>query len=187
MVDPRSGEGGAAHQARRRECTISYVVESIPRRLVFRIPSVALVGVLFGIASWSVVALAGPAWLLASYLIPIGVGVWVLRTRTVVETEEIRVRRMLTVRRIGWSQLAGLRVREHKWVRAVLADGDEVALPCVKPRHLPVLALLSGGRLTDPTEPASDASADAEGSDSSLQDQAPAAPAETASETGANA
>jgi hypothetical protein len=153
------------------------VVESIPRRLVFRIPGVALVGVFFAFASGSVVALAGPKWLLLLYLIPIGIGIWVLRTRTVVEAETIRVRRMLTTRRVDWSDLAGLRVRERKWVRAVLTDGDEVALPCVKPRHLPVLALLSGGRLPDPTEPPAD----------SGNDEAPAPSAEIASETGANA
>ena len=179
MVDPRSGEGGAPHQVRRRECTICHVVESIPRRLVFRIPGVALVGVFFAFASGSVVALAGPKLLLLLYLIPIGIGIWVLRTRTVVEAEQIRVRRMLTTRRLDWSDLAGLRVRERKWVRAVLTDGDEVALPCVKPRHLPVLALLSGGRLPDPTGPVP---TDAEGNE-----EAPAPSAEIASETGANA
>ncbi|HEY4454710.1 MAG TPA: PH domain-containing protein [Pseudonocardiaceae bacterium] len=133
------------------------MVESIPRRLVFRIPGVALVGVLFGLASMSVLALAGPKLLLLTYLIPILIGVWVVRTRTVVDTDVIRVRRLFTARRINWSDLAGLRVQDRKWVRAVLADGDQVTLPCVKLRHLPVLSLLSGGRLPDPTEPPSEA------------------------------
>ena len=154
------------------------MVESIPRRLVFRIPGVALVGVLFGLASMSVLALAGPKLLLLTYLIPILIGVWVARTRTVVDADVIRVRRLFTARRIGWSELAGLRVQDRKWVRAVLADGNQVTLPCVKLRHLPVLSLLSGGRLPDPTEPP----AEAGGSDSSLQDEAP-----IPSETGANA
>lgn len=148
------------------------VVESIPRRLVFRIPGVALVGVLFGLASMSVLALAGPKLLLLTYLIPILVGVWVVRTRTVVDRDVIRVRRLFTARRIGWSELAGLRVRDRKWVRAVLADGDQVTLPCVKLRHVSVLSLFSGGRLPDPTSPT-----DAEGNDE--------APVPT--ETGANA
>jgi hypothetical protein len=156
------------------------VVESIPRRLVFRIPGVALIGVFFAFASGSVVALAGPVWLLSFYLIPIGIGVWILRTRTVVDADAIRVRRMLTARRVHWSNLAGLRVRERKWVRAVLADGDEVALPCVKPRHLPVLALLSGGRLPDPTEPTA-------ANDETSNDEAPAPPVKNGSETGASA
>ena len=137
---------------------------------MFRIPGVALVGVLFGLASMSVLALAGPALLLLTYLIPIMIGVWVVRTRTVVDADVIRVRRLFTSRRIGWSDLAGLRVRDRKWVRAVLASGDQVTLPCVKLRHLPVLSLLSGGRLPDPT-------AEAEGNDE--------APVPT--ETGANA
>jgi hypothetical protein len=183
MVDPRSGEGGPVHQVRQRECTIFCVVESIPRRLVFRIPGVALVGVLFAFASGSVVALAGPKPLLLVYLIPLGVGIWVLRTRTVVDNEAIRVRRMFTSHSIDWNDLAGLRVPERTrlrallgstWMRAVLAGGRQVALPCVKPRHLPVLALLSGGRLPDPTQPRPN-------------NEAPVAPAEIASGTGANA
>ncbi|HEX4221686.1 MAG TPA: PH domain-containing protein [Pseudonocardiaceae bacterium] len=156
------------------------MVESIPRRLVFRIPGVALVGVLFALASMSVLALAGPKLLLLTYLIPIGVGVWVMRTRTVVQADQIRVRRLLTARRIDWAELTGLRVRERKWVRAVLANGAEVTLPCVKPRHLPVLALLSGGRLADPTERPEAPPAAAP------NDQAPVPPW-LASGTGANA
>jgi hypothetical protein len=159
------------------------VVESIPRRLVFRIPGVALVGVLFAFLSFSVVALAGPPWLLSVYLIPILIGVWVVRTRTVVQADQIRVRRLLGTRRIDWSDLAGLQVREKKWVRAVLRDGDRITLPCVKPRHLPVLALLSGGRLPDPTE----APSEGQGSDLSLPDEAPSPTAEIATENGANA
>ncbi len=158
-------------------------MESIPRRLVFRIPSVALVGVLFAFASGSVVALAGSKWLLLLYLIPVGTGVWVLRTRTVVDTDQLRVRRVLTGRRIGWSDLAGLRVRDRKWVRAVLTDGDEVTLPCVKPRHLPVLALMSGGRLPDPTEPVPAPVPP----HVPAHDEAPAAPPKNGSETGASA
>ncbi|HJP78593.1 MAG TPA: PH domain-containing protein [Pseudonocardiaceae bacterium] len=150
------------------------MVESIPRRLVFRIPGVALVGVLFAFLSFSVVALAGPPVLLSVYLIPIALGVWVVRTRTIVEAEAIRVRGLVGTRRIDWSELAGLQVREKKWVRAVLQDGNRVMLPCVKPRHLPVLALLSGGRLPDPTEAGRG------------NDEAPTSPAEIATETGAN-
>ena len=147
------------------------MVESIPRRLVFRIPGVALVGVLFAFASMSVVALAGPKLLLLVYLIPILIGVWVVRTRTVVDADTIRVRRLVTAHHVDWSDLAGLRMPERKrlrallgdkWIRAVRADGTEVALPCVKIRHLPVLALLSGGRLPDPTAPAP---SDAEGNE----------------------
>lgn len=152
------------------------MVESIPHRLVFRIPGVALVGVLFAFLSFSVVALAGPPVLLSVYLIPIALGVWVVRTRTIVEAEAIRVRGLVGTRRIDWSELAGLQVREKKWVRAVLHDGNRVTLPCVKPRHLPVLALLSGGRLPDPTA-----------SEGQGNDQAPIPGAEIATETGANA
>jgi hypothetical protein len=37
-------------------------------------------------------------------------------------------------------------------VLAVREDDTSVALPFVRTRHLPALALVSGGRLDDPTE-----------------------------------
>jgi hypothetical protein len=170
------------------------VVESIPRRLVFRIPAISQVGVFFAFLSGSVVALAGPKLLLLLYLIPIGLSVWLWRVRTIVDPERIVVRRMLHTKVIGWSQLAGLRVREHKWVRAVLTDGGEIALPSVRPRHLPALALVSGGRLADPTEPAAqrdegaaDESPQAEAREDTVTGgEAAASPVEVADETGAN-
>ncbi|HEX3783026.1 MAG TPA: PH domain-containing protein [Pseudonocardiaceae bacterium] len=129
------------------------MVENIPRRLVFRVPGISQIGVFFAFLSASVVALAGSKLLLLVYLVPIGLGIWLWRSRTVVDTERIVVRRVFTSRVIDWSTLAGLRIGEHKWVRAVLADGREVLLPSVRTRHLPVLAMFSGGRLADPTEP----------------------------------
>jgi hypothetical protein len=44
-------------------------------------------------------------------------------------------------------------------VRAVLRDGDQVALPNVRTGDVPALALVSGGRLADPRgEPGADPS-----------------------------
>jgi hypothetical protein len=36
-------------------------------------------------------------------------------------------------------------------VRAVLKDDTQIALPTVRTRHLPVLSIVSAGRLEDPT------------------------------------
>jgi hypothetical protein len=53
-------------------------------------------------------------------------------------------------RQITWSDLAGLRIDARSRVWAVLRGGDEVRLPMVRARDLPVLAAISGGRLPDP-------------------------------------
>jgi hypothetical protein len=191
MLDARSGDGGPAHQPERPWCDHHCVVENIPRRLVFRIPAISQVGVFFAFLSASMVALAGSKWLLLVYLVPIGLGIWLWRTRTVVDTERIAVRRVFYTQVVDWSALAGLRVRERKWARAVLVDGREILLPSVHARHLPALALFSGGRLADPTEPATSADSGASGtaaepSNPEASDTAPpAAPAAFADETGA--
>jgi hypothetical protein len=61
------------------------------------------------------------------------------------------VRRVLSRTVIPWSRVASLRLAEKGWIRVVRTDGGEIALPTVRTRHLPALALISGGRITDPT------------------------------------
>jgi Bacterial PH domain len=122
----------------------------LPSRLVFRVPGSALVAVLFLVLCASPLAVAAP-WLALVYVIPLGMAVWLLRTRTVVDTENLVIRRVLTRTVLPWSAIASLRVTDRKWVRAVRTDGGEVVLPTVRTRHLPALALMSGGRLPDPT------------------------------------
>lgn len=123
---------------------------ALPARLVFRIPGSALVAVLFLAMCSSWVAVASP-WYALVYLVPLGLAVWVLRTRTVVDAEKLVIRRVLGRTELPWSAIRALRVADRKWVRAVRTDGGEVVLPTVRTRHLPALALLSGGRLPDPT------------------------------------
>lgn len=125
----------------------------LPSRLVFRVPGSSLVAVVFLAMCSSWVAVASP-WFTLVYLVPLGLAVWVLRTRTVVDADKLVVRRVLTRRELPWSSVASLRVADRKWVRAVRVGGGEVVLPTVRTRHLPALALVSGGRLSDPTEPA---------------------------------
>lgn len=124
----------------------------LPRRLVFRPPAVSLVVLVVAAVCASPVALALP-WFWLLYLIPLGGVVWVLRTRTVVDADKLVVRRTFHRTRIPWHLVASLRMRDKKWLTAVLSDGSEIALPEVRTRHLPVLALITGGRIADPTEP----------------------------------
>ena len=61
---------------------------------------------------------------------------WTLRTRTVVDADGLRVRRLVGGRRVPWDDLGGLRVDHRNVVHAVLTDGGEVALPAVRTRDL---------------------------------------------------
>jgi hypothetical protein len=120
------------------------------RAVAFRVPMSALVGVVFLAMCESFIAASLPwGWLL--FLVPAAIAVWVVRTRTTIDAQRVAARRVLRTHVLPWSRITSLRVADHAWVRAVLADGGEVALPAVYARHLPVLAVLSGGRLADPT------------------------------------
>ncbi|HEX9336165.1 MAG TPA: hypothetical protein VF892_09770, partial [Pseudonocardiaceae bacterium] len=79
----------------------------LPSRLVFRVPGSALVAVLFFVLCASPLAVAAP-WLALIYVIPLGMAVWLLRTRTVVDTEKLVVRRVLTRTVLPWSAIASL-------------------------------------------------------------------------------
>jgi hypothetical protein len=91
----------------------------------------------------------GAPYLWLIYLVPVAVVVWTLRTRTVVDAEGMRVRRLIGGRRVPWDAVGGLRVDRRNTVHAVLTEGGEVTLPAVHVRDLPALAAASGGRLPD--------------------------------------
>jgi hypothetical protein len=151
----RAETGAGAETGARAEAGVAVGRLALPSRLVFRIPMSALVAVVFMMLCASWVAVASP-WLALIYLLPIGVAVWLVRTRTVVDMEKLVIRRVLTRTELPWSAITALRVDDRKWVRAVRTDGGEVVLPTVRTRHLPALALISGGRLPDPTEQSTD-------------------------------
>jgi hypothetical protein len=50
------------------------------------------------------------------------------------------------------SALSGLAISRRSRVRAVLADGSQISQPLVRTRHLPVLSMISGGRVPDPEQ-----------------------------------
>ena len=127
------------------------------QRVIFRAPTTGLLPVgLLAICETPVVASAGPVFALL-YLVPILLLVWILRTRTVVDATQLRTRSLLGARTLAWADIRSLKLPRRGWVNAVLA-GDELApLPGVRTRHLPMLAALSGGRLSDPNDVAEDA------------------------------
>lgn len=124
------------------------------RSLTFRILPISLLTVLVVAVCMTPLAFAQPA-LLSLYLIPLLLGAWVLRARTVVTTEKITA---YAVRRVDldWDDVRRFRLDERRWLRAVLNSGREVMLPAVRVRDLPNVAAMSGGRIPDPTssEPA---------------------------------
>lgn len=86
------------------------------------------------------------------YVVPLAIVVWVLRVRTTVDAERIVVRTLLSRRVLAWSELSGFRITSRSRVRAVLTDGDDVSLPTVRTRHIPVIAALSDGRIPEAGE-----------------------------------
>ena len=124
-------------------------------RAVFRIsPLMILFAFALGICAIPVAFGAPYLWLI--YLVPVAVVVWTLRTRTVVDTDGMRVRRLVGGRRVPWDAVGGLRVDRRNTVHAVLTEGGEVTLPAVHVRDLLALAAASGGRLPDLTGDASE-------------------------------
>ena len=117
-------------------------------RAVFRIsPLMILFAFALGICAVPVAFGAPYLWLI--YLVPVAVVVWTRRTRTVVDTDGMRVRRLVGGRRVPWDAVGGLRVDRRNTVHAVLTEGGEVTLPAVHVRDLPALAAASGGRVPD--------------------------------------
>ena len=126
-----------------------------PPRAIFRIsPLVVLVALTLAVCATPVAFAAPFLWLV--YLVPLGIIVWTLRVRTVVDPETVAVRRLVGSRRVPWSEITSVHLGRARnpgtaRVSAVLSDGSELALPAVHVRDLPRLAAVSGGHLPDPT------------------------------------
>lgn len=113
-------------------------------------PLPALVAVGFVAVGLSPIAFQGGPWFLL-LLLPLVPAWWVVRTRTVVDADELRVLTVTGSRRLPWGEVATLRVATRGWVRAVRGDDDELALTGVRARDLGRVAAASGGRITMPT------------------------------------
>jgi hypothetical protein len=114
------------------------------------VPLPALVAVGFVAVGLSPIAFQGRWWFLL-FLLPLALAWWVVRTRTVVDADALRVVSAVGSRRLPWSEVATLRVASRGWVRAVRADEGEQTLTGVRARDLGRIAQASGGRITMPT------------------------------------
>ncbi|MFC5286182.1 PH domain-containing protein [Actinokineospora guangxiensis] len=132
--------------------------QEIPSRLVFRVPQVSILAALLVAICATPVAAAIPA-LAVIYLLPVAAIVWIVRVRTVADASGLAVRKVVGGTTLAWDDLKGLLLSPKGTVSAVRADDTRVALPSVRTRHLSALALISGGRITDPT-PSADTDGD---------------------------
>jgi hypothetical protein len=133
-----------APQARRR---LHWDDGGVSERAVFRIPPLTILGAVLLAVCATPVAFGAP-WFWLVYLLPVAVVVWVLRVRTTVDSDALTVRRLVGSRRVPWSEIRSLHLRDKGGVRAVLTDGAELPLPSVRVRDLPQLAAASGGHLS---------------------------------------
>ncbi len=110
------------------------------------LPLVLLAVCLLPLAAWA-------AWALLLLLVPVAIGVWVVRVGVDVDEDGLTVRSAVGQRRVPWSSLAGIRVGPRGDLWLVTTAATEVRLPVVRMRDLPRLAALSGGRIQVPVRP----------------------------------
>jgi len=120
-----------------------------PERVVFRCSPIGVLVALVAAVCVTPVAVTVPG-MLVLYLLPAGAIYLVLRIRTTVAADGLVIRRALRTTRVAWTDVTALRLGTRFRLGAVLTSGAELPLPAVRIRDLPLLALVSGGRLPDP-------------------------------------
>jgi hypothetical protein len=93
------------------------------------------------------------SWALLVLLVPALLALWVLRVGVTVGDDGIGVQSLVGRRRIGWDELAGIRVGQRGDLFLVTTRGTELRLPVLRARDLPRLSALSGGRIDVPAPP----------------------------------
>lgn len=121
------------------------------RKATFRVPLIALLAIFGLMVCLAPTAFADVPGLWVLYVIPLALIVFVVRPKTVATPQGLTVRTVFGHRELPWEALKGLSISKRAKVRAVLTDDSMISLPSVRTRHLPVLALVSGGRLKDPS------------------------------------
>ena len=122
----------------------------LPPRLVFRHSALGIMAAILFVVCASPLILSVPFfWLIL--VVPIGFVVWLQRTRTTVDGATITTRTLAGSRTVAWDEVASLRLDKRSGLSAVLGDDSSLSLPAVRLRDLPALAIISGGRVTDPS------------------------------------
>lgn len=142
------------------------------KRAVMRTPGSTIIVIFLLAVGMTPFAWTAPG-MLVLYLIPVVWLYWVLRVRTTVTPDGIFVRKLFTRAHLTWPELRGFATDKRGALTAVSTEDTRIRLPAVRGRHLPVLSLLSGGRLPDPTGLTTDSaaeSADASAADSTAEE-----------------
>ena len=87
--------------------------------------------------------------LLLILLVPLAVAVWGWRAGTDADPNGLRIRALISSRRIPWTDVALLGPRGRR-VYAQLTDGRAIKLAAVSPGDLPRLVAASGQQITEP-------------------------------------
>jgi Bacterial PH domain len=94
---------------------------------------------------------AATPWLLLVEVVPAVLAVAVLRTRVDVGPAGVTVSTLTGERSVAWSDVGGVRVGRRSELWLVTSGGDQLRLPTLRARHLPLISRVSGGRIPDPT------------------------------------
>jgi hypothetical protein len=90
------------------------------------------------------------AWLLVLLLVPVTLAAWVLRVGVDLGDQGVTVRSLLAERTVPWERLTGIRVAGDGALWLVTTAGTQLRMPVVRPRDLPQISALSGGRIPAP-------------------------------------
>jgi PH (Pleckstrin Homology) domain-containing protein len=86
-------------------------------------------------------------WTLVFLLLPLAAAAYVLRVGVDVGDDGLTVHSAVAARRVGWEELAGIRIGRRRELWLVTTHGTEMRLPVLRVGDLPRLAALSGGRI----------------------------------------
>jgi hypothetical protein len=150
-------------------------------RAVFRMPAASAAIPLVAVLCVTPLATVGGGWW-ALYAIPVIAAVYIVVTRTTADAAQVTAYSLLGAKRMTWSDMDGLELRDARWTVAVGKDGRRLPLPMVRPRDLPRLAAASGGSLNLDAQASGDEDVDiAEGA---VHDAAESADAGAAGDAG---
>jgi hypothetical protein len=86
------------------------------------------------------------AWFAPALLVPVVVGVWVVRARVVADDRELEICNGLRVNRVAWADVTGIRVPERGPVELLREGVKPLPLTAVTRRQLPSLLAVSKPR-----------------------------------------
>ena len=155
--DPDSGTG-VAPATERTGVDESSPAPDLPQ--VFRIQPLAYFAVPMMFVVTVLLAGASLPWLGWTMILPVLLGLWIWRLRTVVTDDGLEAVGTISTRDIAWAEIKGLQFPRWGAVRAVLINDTKVRLPAISFQDLPRLSAASRGRIPDPFEAAEASSAD---------------------------